>query len=128
MTGQVFLTYSLGDEREAAGIREELCRLGLDGWWDAELPPGTNWAREIGRALDRSDSMVVLVSPRAMASDLVARELDHAISHENFRDRIFPVIIEPTLSLPGYFSFLQVFDVTRNRARELTNVAKAIQA
>src|SRR5688500_5999508 len=119
---QVFLAYSLEDEKEAAAIRNELCRCGLDVWWDAEVPPGAKWAYEIAHALDRSDSMVVLVSPHAMASDLVSRELDHAISHENFRHRVFPVIIRPTASVPGYFTFLEVFDIIKNRERGLRNL------
>lgn len=125
---QVFLTYSLQDEKKAAGIRDELCRHGLNVWWDAELPPGAKWAHEVGRALDQSEGMIALVSPHAMASDLVRRELDHAICHENFRDRIFPVIIEPTANVPGYFSLLKVFDITKNRSQGLKSVAQAIKA
>src|SRR5262245_31053718 len=124
---KVFLNYSLKDEKEAAILRDDLRREGLDVWWDAELPPGAKWALEVGRALDRSDSMVVLVTPRAMESELVQRELDHAITHQNFRYRIFPVILEPTESLPGYFSMLPIFDLTKHRQRGLRAVAKAIQ-
>ena len=125
----VFLSYSLQDEREAAIIRDELRKHGLDVWWDAELPVGKNWAAELGRALEKSDSMVVLVSPSAMASDLVRRELDHAISHESFRDRLFPVIIKqtPVADLPGYFSLLPVFDATRDRTTALKQVADAVR-
>src|SRR5260370_31998607 len=123
---QVFLTSWWHADREAAVIRNELCRHGLNVWWDGELPPGKKWAREVGRALDRSDSMIVLVSPEAMASDLVKRELEHAITNENFRDRLFPVIIEPTPHVPAYFSMLPVFDVTKDRSRGLNTLAKAI--
>jgi hypothetical protein len=125
---QVFLTYSLKDEREAAAIRRELLRHGLVVWWDAELPPGKRWAHELSRALDSSDSMIVLVSPNAMASDLVKRELEHAISHENYRNRVFPVIIKPTPAVPGYFSLLPVFDVTKDRVRGLRTIAQTIKA
>jgi hypothetical protein len=125
---QVFLTYSLKDEREAAGIREELCRHGLRIWWDAELPPGKEWAYEVGAALESSESMIVLVSPHSMDSDLVQRELGYAISHANYRNRLFPVIIEPTRKIPGYFSKLQVFDITKERTRGLRKLAQAIQA
>lgn len=126
--GQVFLTYSLKDEREAARIRDELQQYGLDVWWDAELPAQKNWASEVGRALKRSDSMIVLVTPHAMNSDLVRRELEHAITHENFCQRVFPVIIEPTDELPGFFSRLPVVDATKDRTRGLRKVARAIRA
>ena len=124
---QVFLCYSLQDEREAAVIREELCRCGLNVWWDAELSPRKRWAYEVSRALDECDTMIVLVSPHSMASDLVKRELDQAISSQNFEDRVFPVVIKPTSDVPGYFRFLPVFDVTKNRRRGLKRVAEAIK-
>ena len=124
---QVFLCYSLLDEREAAVIREQLGRYGLNVWWDAELSPGKRWAFELSRALDECDTMIVLVSPHSMASDLVKRELDQAISTPNFEDRVFPVVIQRTLQVPGYFKFLPVFDVTKNRKRGLRRVADAIK-
>jgi hypothetical protein len=123
---QVFLSYCLRDDREAAVIRNELRQCGLNVWWDGELPPGKKWAKEVGRALDQSDSMVVLVSPQAMASDLVKRELEHAITNENYCHRLFPVIIEPTAQVPAYFSLLPVFDITKNRGRGLKKLVKAI--
>ena len=125
---QVFLAYSQQDEREAAEIRNELANFGLDVWWDAELPPGKSWAHEVSKALDRSDSMIALVSPRSMASDLVRRELDHAITHDNFCRRVFPVIIAHTPAVPAYFSLLEVFDITKNRTQGLRDVVKAIKA
>lgn len=125
--GQVFLSYSLRDEREAALFRQELRRRGLNVWWDAELPPGKRWAYEVDRALERSDSMVVLVSPHAMTSDLVRRELQHAISNANFRRRLFPVIIKATSEVPWYFHMLPLFDITKNRAPGLRRLVKAIK-
>jgi hypothetical protein len=126
---RVFLSYSIGDEREAAVIRDELRQNGLDVWWDAELPVGSNWAMEIGRALQKSDSMVVLVSPGALASDLVSREIQHALSSENFRNRVFPVFIKdtPQEKLPGYFELLPKFDLTKSRTKGLREVVAAIK-
>jgi hypothetical protein len=128
--GKVFLSYSLHDEREAAVIRDALSERGLDVWWDAELPVGKNWAAEVARALDKSDSMVVLVSPTAMKSDLVKRELEHALSSENFRNRIFPVLIKetPPSELPGFFTLMQMFDLTREHGKRVKAVADAIKA
>jgi hypothetical protein len=125
---QVFLSYSPKDEREAAAIRGELCRRGLNVWWDADIPVGKTWAHEVGDALETSDSMIVLVSPHAMNSDLVERELGYAITHANYRHRLFPVIITATRSVPAYFSQLQVFDITKHRTRGLSQLAQAIKA
>ena len=125
---QVFLTYSLRDERAAAKIRNELCRSGLNVWWDWESGRKPEWAFEVGRALEASDSMIVLVSPHAMTSDLVTRELEYAITNERFRNRLFPVVIQPTREMPGYFSLLPMFDLTKDRRRELKRVVQAVKA
>src|SRR3972149_4537322 len=95
LVNQVFLSYSLPDEREAAEIREELRRLGLNVWWDSELS-SKSWAAELCKALEQSDSMIMLVSPAAVASDLVRRELRYALSDERLQNRLFPVLIKPT--------------------------------
>ena len=124
---QVFLCYSSRDECAAAEFRDELCRHGLKVWWDAELPRAKNWATELGRALEKSDSMIVLVSPNSMNSDLVLRELRHAICHENFEHRLFPVILEQTSVMPWFFKMLPVFDITKNRSRGITGLVRAIK-
>jgi hypothetical protein len=126
---QVFLSYSPQDERTAAAIHTELCqRYGLDVWWDGEVPRGSDWLGQVSRALNRCEGMIVLVSPAAMTSDLVKREVEHALTSDRFEDRLFPVIIRPTKRVPGYFSLVHVFDITRNRTRGLKSVAKAIVA
>jgi hypothetical protein len=76
----VFLSHSPDDEAEAAEVCESLRHAGLNVWWDAKVPGDTNWATELGRALETCEAMVLLVSPAAVASDLVRRELQYARS------------------------------------------------
>ena len=128
MDRQVFLCYSPSNEDEASEIREELSHRGLNVWWDGDLPAGSNWAEEVGRALSECDSMIVLVSPDAMASDVVKRELDHAVASEQYRKRVFPVFIHPTYAVPWYFRRLRRFDLTKNLDQGLSEVAATIMA
>ena len=126
---QIFLSYSPQDERTASAIHTELRRrYGLNVWWDGDVPPGSDWLHHVARALNRCDGMIVLVSPAAMTSDLVKREVEHALTCDRFQDRLFPVIIRPTKRVPGYFLLVHVFDATKNRTRGLKSVAKAIIA
>ena len=97
-------------------------------WWDGDVPPGNNWLRKVSQALNRCDGMIVLVSPASMTSDLVKREVEHALTSDRFQDRLFPLIIRQTKHVPGYFSLIPVFDATENRKRGLKSVAKAIIA
>jgi TIR domain len=127
--GQIFLSYSPQDERTASAIRAELRRdYGLNVWWDGDVPPGNDWLRQVSLALNRCDGMIVLVSPASMTSDLVKREVEHALTSEQFQDRLFPLVIRPTKHVPGYFSLMTVFNATENRKRGLKSVAKAIIA
>lgn len=83
--GQIFLSYSPQDERTASSIRAELRRdYGLNVSWDGDVPPGNDWLRQVSLALNRCDGMIALVSPAAMTSDLVKREVEHALASEQF--------------------------------------------
>jgi hypothetical protein len=62
-----------------------------------------------------------------MASDLVKRQLDHAITNRNFAWRVFPLMIRPTSKLPGYFSMMRIFDATTNRARRIKKLVDALK-
>ncbi|MBI3824187.1 MAG: toll/interleukin-1 receptor domain-containing protein [Planctomycetes bacterium] len=123
----VFLAYSSKDVKEAARIVEALTEMGVRIWWDLDIPARSEWAMEIGRALKRCDTMIVLVTPSAVDSDLVTGELKYAISHVNYRGRVFPVLIEPTPEVPTVFSMLDVFDLTRDSERGLRSLAKTIK-
>ena len=66
-------------------------------------------------------------SPQAMASDLVKRQLEHAITNLNFAWRLYPLLIRPTANLPGYFHMMHVFDISKNRARGMKKLVDAIK-
>jgi hypothetical protein len=77
---KVFLSYSLEDKSAAEEIRSGLSSAGLNVWEEFhDVAPGENWAKRIGTALERSDAMIVLISPEAVKSRSVRREIDYAI-------------------------------------------------
>lgn len=97
----VFLSYADQD----APAAEELARLlksrGFAVFVDTqELQPGENWARAVGDALSNADAMVVLLSPDAVASRSVQREIDFALSERRFKDHLIPVVLRPTSQIP----------------------------
>ena len=96
---QVFISAAKSDNAWARDLSERLEKAGIDTWVPvAEILPGANWSREIGRALDRADAMVVLVSPDAMKSDWVRREIQFALGEERFENRLIPVQVRRTPS------------------------------
>lgn len=96
----VFISHARGDQAYAARLREVLVRAGLRVWEQQDVTPGDNWALEVGKALDKADAVVVLLSPDAMASDWVKREIEFSISSQRFKDRLIPVLVRPTREVP----------------------------
>ena len=98
---KVFLSYSSEDGEVAKKLGSRLAETGLEIWDPAEsLFPGDNWALRIGRALEESDAMVVLVSPSSMKSESVRQELEYALGSARYKGRLLPVILKPAKDMP----------------------------
>lgn len=82
----VFLSYVREDTKVAGVLRAGLSKAGFEVWDPAErLMPGDNWALHLGKALQKADAMVVLLSPAAIASAHV--EIEYALGDERFKGR-----------------------------------------
>lgn len=104
----VFLSYAHPDQGWARKLSDELKAAGLHVLDPAsELLPGDNWHLEIGKALDESEAMVVLISPKAAQSPWVQREIEYALGSERFQDRLIPVEVEPTHDYPWVLRHLR---------------------
>jgi hypothetical protein len=97
----VFLSYAAPDRGWARQLSEALEAAGVHVLDPAsEVLPGDNIHLEIGRALDRSEAMVVLISPQSNESSWVQQEIQYALGSEKFQDRLIPVEVEPTDGYP----------------------------
>ena len=98
---EVFVSYAHPDtpiaRAVAKGLSDEGYKVALA---EDEIAPGDNWALKIGEALERSRALVVLLSPDAVKSDHVRREIEFALTSPQFAHRIFPVMIRPTQRVP----------------------------
>ncbi|MEP7285312.1 MAG: SUMF1/EgtB/PvdO family nonheme iron enzyme [Chloroflexota bacterium] len=71
----IFVSYSRTDEDFARKLAEALSELGADIWIDVDdIPVGLNWSTAIQEGLDRSELMILIISPESMASTQVAKE------------------------------------------------------
>lgn len=105
---KVFLSYASEDREWARKLVPFLEREGLDVWDPSSvLSPGDNWSLETGKALEKAEAMVILVSPAAAASDNLKRELEYALVTKKFRNRLIPVIVKPTKALPWILNQLE---------------------
>ncbi len=88
------MSYAHTDAVLAARVSNALENNGLEVWDpDRELLPGDNWAGEIGRALEESDAMVVLLTAAAASSPYVKRDIGYALGAINFSNRLIPVVV-----------------------------------
>jgi hypothetical protein len=105
---KVFISHAASDGDFARRLAALLSKAGLEVWSAEEkLALGDNWALEIGQALEASDAMVVLVSPKAMQSQWVQNEIQFAIASEKFHGRFFPILLQPTPDAPWIFQKLE---------------------
>lgn len=98
---QVFISHSHSDSPLAARVSKALQKAGLDVWdYDLNVLPGDNWAAEVARALSESEAMVVLVTPDALGSPYVRREMEYALGSKNYDNRLIPVAVGGRERLP----------------------------
>ena len=97
---KLFLSYSSSDRELARGLISRLVAEGFEVWQDEEVAPGDNWALAIGKALEESDAMIVLLSPDAAKSEWVGRDVEYALTSPRYRNRLLPVVVRPTRRIP----------------------------
>jgi len=125
---KVFLSYAERDEKLAQAIRAEL-EKGRFTVWDASanLAPGDNWALELGKALREADAMVVLLSPAALASDHVKREIEYALGEPRFKGRLLPVVVRAVKEIPWILETLNVVRIESDPERGRRRVLEALK-
>ncbi len=97
---KLFISHSSQDDAFVRELREALEHHGQDGWIDSrELRGGDPLWPEIQKAIEAASAFAVVVSPEALQSKWVGKELRHALGLRDKRGKDkFPVI---PLSLNG---------------------------
>lgn len=98
---KVFISHAHSDAALAARISNALAKSGFEVWdSDRDLLPGDNWAREVARALQESKAMIVLLTPAAVNSPHVKREIEYALGARHYSNRLIPVVVGDRKGLP----------------------------
>lgn len=106
----IFLSYKREDHARAEVIVAALRKSGRTVWWDEGLTPHQAWDATIEQEIGTAASVVVLWSPRSVASDWVRTEAHYAQNHS----KLVPVLIEPC-TVPLAFMLKQVIDLSHWR-------------
>ena len=90
---EIFLSHASADRRFADQFALMLRQHGLPVWYSrTHLRGAQQWQDEIGRALRRCDWFIVLLSPAAVKSMWVKRELSYALIQKRLQNRIVPIL------------------------------------
>lgn len=93
----VFISSAASDAPIARELVTQLQAAGVDAWnATTEALPGANLSAELGRALNRAEALIVLISPAAVKSPMVLHEIQFALGQEKFQDRLIPVMVKQT--------------------------------
>jgi hypothetical protein len=120
-----FLSYSRSDETFALRLANDIRAEGVNIWVDQlDIRPSEHWDRAIERAVRDCRGILVIISPRSIASDNVADEISFAIDNGK---RVFPVMIEPC-RLPLRMTRMQVIDATGNYREALRHCVDELRS
>jgi len=90
----VFLSHATPDKKCADKIAGVLRKHGVPVWYSrTHLRGAQQWQAEIGNALRRCDWFIVILSPAAVKSMWVKRELSYALIQPRYEDRIIPLLL-----------------------------------
>jgi hypothetical protein len=91
---EVFLSHSAKDKRFLKWLVDVMRDHGVPVWFSEHgIRGAAQWHDEIGAALARCDWMIVVLSPAAIASRWVKREVTYAVEEPRFDGRIVPLRI-----------------------------------
>jgi hypothetical protein len=104
----VFLSYAMDDRKWAEALADYLMQEGFEVWDPAtNVLPGDNPGTEVEKALENSEAMVVVLSPKSMRSHAVNSEIQYALGSSRFKNRLIPVLIGGKVEAP-WADFVQV--------------------
>ena len=116
-------------KRVADGLVKENFKV----WYDAELLPGQEWAAAVSKALRESKAMVVLLTPAALRSTRVQREIQYALGDETYSHRLIPVIVGspeklPKKDIPWILQSMQILHLSErgNLDKEIRKIAEML--
>ncbi|HKI02460.1 MAG TPA: toll/interleukin-1 receptor domain-containing protein [Thermoanaerobaculia bacterium] len=93
---EVFISHSSIDHQFATRIGDVLEAHGISYWYSRRNIVGAQqWHDEIGKALARCDWFLLILSPAAVASKWVKRELFYALRNDAYEGRLVVLDYQP---------------------------------
>jgi hypothetical protein len=114
---KLFLSHASADRPFVNKLATFLGTRKIPFWYSKRHVVGAQqWHDEIGKALKRCDWFLVVISPAAVRSKWVKRELMYALNEDRYENRIIPLFYKPcdTEALSWTLASLQRVDFSKN--------------
>jgi WD40 repeat protein len=114
----LFISYSRRDLAFARRLTAALEARGKDVWVDLDdIMPSAPWMAEIRVAIAEADSVIVVLSPDSVASEVCRTELQSAV---DLNKRLVPVVARPTpiADVPATLAALNFLDFSTDTSDE----------
>ena len=124
---KVFLSHSDRDRAFASWLAGVLRQDDVPVWYSVtHLVGAQQWHAEISAALRSCDWFLVVLTPAAVESMWVERELTYALSDRRYRGRIIPVLLKPCRheQLSWTLGGFQFVDFTADRKAGLADLLR----
>lgn len=109
---KVFISHAEKDRDFARELASTLSAAGFETWFDNLVVPGENIHQAFAQALERSQAMIVLLSPDSMESEWVRAEIQYALGSRDYQGRIIPVLLQPTEQIPWILKKFSIIPAT----------------
>jgi hypothetical protein len=121
----IFFSYSRADGFDfAARLGSDLNAKGFDVWLDKEdIRAGTEWDREIEKALENCDCLLYIETPKSVASNNVLNEVYFALEQNK---KVIPIILIDSKT-PFRLQRLQHIDFTKDYDAPFTLLVKELE-
>lgn len=125
---RVFVSHTENDSAFARDLGARLASRGFDVWDPyVHVAAGANWYDQVAYHLRRAEAMVVLLSEHSTRSRWLVSEIEYALGQQRFKDRLVPVLVEPTEDVPWILRTLQMVDSRGDATRAADRVARALR-
>jgi TIR domain/NB-ARC domain len=79
VAGYVFISYSRADRAYVERLASYLAQAAISVWYDADVETGEPFSQKIQQAIDDCAAFVVVLTPAAVVSEWVRREISRAV-------------------------------------------------
>lgn len=119
----IFFSYSRKDSDFALELGKKLREVGANIWLDQlDISPGTNWDNSIQKALENSDTLLVILSKTSVISKNVNDEYSYALEEGK---RVVPVLLEDC-DIPFRLKRLQYADFSVNPSNGIKTLIETL--